>query len=428
MNRLRLAVWSPLPPSASGIADYAAEQLPGLGERFEVRVVASAPGGARPDADLDLYQIGNSPAHVFVYRAALERPGVVLLHDWSIHDLVLADTAERGDRRAYLREMRRSYGERGSFLGRQIVRGLGGAAWPALLPLNDRLLERCLGLVALTGQVAQRAAERLAGRPVLHLPHHLALPLTPWPARDEARRALGLPREALLVTAPGLATASKRIHVVARVVTRLRRRHPALRLVLAGGVEAGFDPALLATEDPAGVIVTGHLKLEAFLRHLAAADVVSALRYPSRGEISGALVRSLGAARPALVTTGTPGAEEFPEGVVAPVTPDRYEEAELEAVLDALLRDPDIRATLGAAAQAFVHERHELRSVTSRLADFLERVAAEGDRHRAALPRLDDGPLGELLDEIHFAGRELQLPGIPDGVGPLLAPLATGGR
>jgi len=424
VNRLRLAVWSPLPPSPSGIADYAAEQLPGLRERFDVQVVSSAPQGAWPEADLDLYQIGNSPAHVFVYRAALQRPGVVLLHDWNVHDLVLAESADRGGRRAYLREMRRAYGERGSFLGRQIARGLGGEIWPALLPLGDRLLERSLALIGLTRQVAQHARERLGERPVLQLPHHLALPLSPWPTQREARAALGLPPDALLVTAPGLASVSKRVHVVARVVARLRRAHPQLLLVLAGGLDPGFEAASLAPEDPGSVLVTGRLGPHDFLRHLAAADLVSALRFPSRGEISGALVRSLGAGRPCFVTAGTPAAEEFPEGCVVPVSPDRHEEAELEALLAALLAKPEARGALGAQARDHVLEYHDLGRVTTRLADFLEPLARDRQRLEARLPPLETGALAELLDEIHFAARELQLPGLPDGLGSLLAPLA----
>ena len=104
---MRLAVWSPLPPSDSGIADYVAEQLPHLGRSFDVVTVPAAPP-TPPDVDLDLYHVGNSPAHAYVYRAALARPGVVVLHDWSIHHLVLADTVERGDVAAYLREMRQT--------------------------------------------------------------------------------------------------------------------------------------------------------------------------------------------------------------------------------------------------------------------------------------------------------------------------------
>jgi len=42
---------------------------------------------------------------------------------------------------------------------------------------------------------------------------------------------------------------------------------------------------------------------------LAAADVVLALRFPSFGEMSGALVRAMGVGRPVLVTDGTPPAD-----------------------------------------------------------------------------------------------------------------------
>src|SRR5262249_51536081 len=70
-----------------------------------------------------------------------------------------------------------------------------------------------------------------------------------------------------------------------------------------------------------GLLVTGALDLPSFVRHLVAADVVLALRFPTYGEISGALVRALGVGRPVLVTGGTPAAEEFPDGVVVPVDP-----------------------------------------------------------------------------------------------------------
>src|SRR5262249_49282805 len=51
-----------------------------------------------------------------------------------------------------------------------------------------------------------------------------------------------------------------------------------------------------------GLLVTGALDLPSFVRHLVAADVVLALRFPTYGEISGALVRALGVGRPVLVT------------------------------------------------------------------------------------------------------------------------------
>jgi len=336
---------------------------------------------------------------------------------------------ERGDVSGYLREMRRAHGERGSFVGRQVARALGGELLPALFPLNDRVLESSLAVVSLTQSGARLAASRLPGRPVMHLPHHLALPLDPVPTRNEARAALGLSEDALLVTAPGLATASKRLEVAIRCVARLRQAFPALRLVVAGAADpclplaawaraAGLGPALL---------VTGRLGMGDFVRHLAAADIVLCLRFPSHGEISGALVRALGVGRPALVTAGTPAHEEFPEGIVAPVDPGPYEEPELLALLARLLADAALRATMGELARRHLLGRHGLPATAELLARFLEGVLAQKPAllARLACDRAADGTrLSAFVEEARRAARELGLSDLRLGVKPLFAEIA----
>lgn len=441
---MRLAVWSPLPPSPSGIADYTAEQLPVLARHAEVEAVVEDPGAVDPAiaaevrlrgpedgaaADLDLYQLGNSPPHAYVYRAALARPGVVLLHDVSLHDLVLAETVARGDSSAYLREMRRAHGERGTFVGRQVARALGGALLPALFPLNDRVLESSLGVVSLTRAGALLAARRLPGRPVLRLPHHLALALDPVPTREAARAALGLPADALLVTAPGLATVSKRLDVAIRCAARLRAAFPTLRLVVAGEVDRRLPLAEWAAAAGLGstLLVTGRLTAGDFVRQLAAADVVLCLRFPSHGEISGALVRALGVGRPVLVTAGTPADDEFPEGIVATVDPGPYEEPELQALLQRLLGDAVLRARLGALARRHVLAHHGLTPTTQLLARFLETVLAQKPAllARLAEERTPDGTrLSGFIEEARRAARELGLSDVRLGVKALFAGLA----
>jgi len=443
---VRLAVWSPLPPSSSGIADYVAESLPLLARRFDVEAVVEDPAtvdrsrlsgiplhaaAAAPDTDLHVYHLGNSPAHAYVYQAARSRPGVVVLHEWSLHHLVLRETVERGDKSSYLRDMRHAHGEAGTFIARQVARGLGGDCWTALFPLNDRVLESALAVVGLTDYVASRARLRLPGRPVLHLPHHVAFPFPSLPGRGEARRDLGLPGEALLVTAPGLATAAKRLDVAVDVVARLRARWPELRLVVAGRV----DPLLpleawsRAAGLGEGLVLTGGLDLPSFVRHLAAADVVLALRFPSYGEISGALVRALGVGRPALVTGGTPAAEEFPEGIVVPVDPGPAEGEELEALLARLLEDANLRETIGRLARDHVERHHDLAATVERLAGFLEGVAAQKASLAPAVAAesVPEGGLrGYLLDELRWTALELGLAGVPLGLEPLVNDLVGG--
>ena len=256
------------------------------------------------------------------------RPGVVVLHDWSLHHLVLRETVERGDVAAYLREMRRAHGEAGTFVGRQVARALGGDLLPALFPLNDRVLEAQPGRGRPhRARSAARAARRLPGRPVLHLPHHLSLPLDPpavarggaaraGPARGRARRhraRAGHRRQA---------AATSRVRAVGAPA---RGAIPALRLVVAGGV----DPRLPARGWARGgrarrtrCVVTGRLDLADFVRHLVRRRRRAGPALP----LATARCRARWCARsawagPALVTAGTPAAEEFPEGVVVPVDP-----------------------------------------------------------------------------------------------------------
>jgi glycosyltransferase involved in cell wall biosynthesis len=263
---------------------------------------------------------------------------------------------------------------------------------------------------------------------VLHLAHHLSLPLDPPPSSAEARRALGLPQDALLLTAPGLATHAKRLHVAIRAVAAARRTHPSLRIVIAGDVDRRLPLEAWAREARVGdaLVVTGRLGLPDFERHLCAADLVLALRFPSHGEMSGALVRALGVGRPALVTAGTPAADEFPEGIVVPVDPGPHEEAELQALLEALLGSAGLREDLSRAAREHVRRRHDLAATVDQLMAFLEGVLEGKDRTLAVLraERAREGSLlAHALEEVRWAARDVGLGGAPQGVAAVLQEL-----
>jgi len=154
---MKVNIWS-----ASGTADHAAEQAEALAGHFDISRVLE--GTAAPPADLDLYHLANSPDHGLAYRAALVRPGVVVLHEWNLCSLACGEAA------SYLRDMRRAHGEPGSFVARQVLRGLGGDLWPSLYPLNHPVLEASLGVVTLTNEDAERVTLGFHGLPALALP------------------------------------------------------------------------------------------------------------------------------------------------------------------------------------------------------------------------------------------------------------------
>ncbi len=414
---MRIALWSPRPQTPE--SNWVAALLPFLLREVEVVQVEEAPADP-PLADLHVYEIANDPDHAFVYRAALARPGVVVLHDWSIHGLLAQVTLGAGDVLAYIREMRRAHGQTGAFVARQVARGLGGPLLPSLLAANDRLFEGCLGVVAVTEGLGRRTARRLPGRPVMALPLDFLRPAVAVPRPDEARHALGLPEGALVVAVAAEDPQGARLSVVFRVLDRLRREHPSLQAL-------GLGPTAAFSEVSWETLIASRADV---VRGIAAADVVVALRFPAPGGLPEVVVRSLEVGRPVLVSAGTPPAEELPEGVVVPVDPHVTEEPELEALLGQLLAEPDLRRRVGALARAHGARARDPEGAASLLLAFLRAVAATQDEIVRVIvaDRVDERTLlGYAMEEVRSGARDLGLVGLPLGLEPLLSGLLRGG-
>ena len=137
---MKVAYYTPLPPSRSGIADYSALLLPALRERRRRRRRRAGQGA--PHADVALYHVGNDPdAHGWIVDALDERPGVVVLHDYVLHHLIAGMTIGRGDGRAYLAAMERELGVVGRLLGLGVLDNLLPLLWetrPEDYPLARR--------------------------------------------------------------------------------------------------------------------------------------------------------------------------------------------------------------------------------------------------------------------------------------------------
>ena len=155
---MRLTLWTAEPGRWHGLTSD---------DEDPIRLV-SEPVAERPAADLDVYHLRDDPAFGFVLRALDARPGIVVLEDRSLHALVHAETAGRGDSAGYLHAARRAAGARGTFVARQVLRGLGGALGP-LLALDDAILDRALALIVADAGLEVRLARRVRGRPLLVL-------------------------------------------------------------------------------------------------------------------------------------------------------------------------------------------------------------------------------------------------------------------
>jgi hypothetical protein len=119
--------------------------------------------------DAVIYQIANNPHHAAFYEQALDHPGIAVLHEINLHDLIKGRTLNRGGERAYLSEvMYEVFGQDFDDPGR---RGLFDVPQPRTFTMLRRLLdrsERCI----VHGDYAERGLRAKGFRkPVAVIPH-----------------------------------------------------------------------------------------------------------------------------------------------------------------------------------------------------------------------------------------------------------------
>jgi glycosyltransferase involved in cell wall biosynthesis len=380
-TRPRLAFVSPLPPQASGIADYSRDLLPALARHYDISLVSEAevsdirlrsafplltPAAfLREGASFDrvLHQIGNSSFHRFQIEDLLPHcPGVVVLHDAFLSDYVdwLAHEAGRPD--DFRLALWRSHGYAGLLFDAEHGRSAALSEYPCCLPV----LSGALGVIQhsrhavaiLRKHFGAEAVRDVAVIPLLRSPRAR-------PDRAAARASLGLPGDLFVVASFGAVTALKCPELVAE---GWRRAGLSGRLVFAG--EAG--PALRETlvDEAAGIVVTGRLAAEEYDAWLAAADLAVQWRRGSRGESSAAVGDALTAGLPVIVNRHG-SAAELPDAV-ALALPDEADAASLAEAIIALRHDPARRAALAEAARC-----HAARALAPEEAARLYRDAIE---------------------------------------------------
>jgi len=440
VSPLRLAWASPLPPQASGIADYSAELLPELARLPELAIELAvddtlprewARSGLRPGSrpgsppgtlgdlpvvplselparqraglyDAVLYHVGNDLRfHGAIYRTALAVPGIVVLHEYVLHHLVAGLTLGRGDGAAYVEQMRYAYGRTGERLaGKCLTTGVPPDPWA--YPLFERIVDRGRGLIVHNQTSRQRI---LASRPrarVTVIPHHLCLSAGESPGAEgldpaALRRQWGIPDGALVVASFGFATPEKHLDRALAAFARLRRERPEAVFLIVGEVAPAVDiDRLLGEGRGEGVLVTGRVDLPTFLAAMGLCDVAVNLRHPTGGETSGTLMRLLGLGK-AVIVSGHGAFAEIPPGCAAPVVPGQGEAEHLFAVLQRLATDPELRRQMGANARRHMAAHHTLAGSARAFADFLHRAVAEGWQPEPAVPPLAPYPPEDLL-------------------------------
>lgn len=420
---------TPLPPVRNGIADYAARVNEALQTRTEVICVNENPFSIVPagveivdpaqvnrlehENSVSVYQIGNNPDHLDIFRQALRSPGIPIIHDirlFYLHELMGLPAAKlEAVMRASNPIMARKRCD--DVLRNDLKIGADYLCFDMLWDL----LSRSRGIVV-HSDFARALIRRSYGpeiaKRITVIPHFAMPPEAP--DVDAVRGRFDLAPDTRLIVTSGFATQVKRFDWVAEAVSGLLQAGHRVHWVHAGAERREeFDLSGLIASDPllrANTTITGFLGERELDDIIGTADIVVNLRFPSVGESSGTLARALAAARCCIVTK-TAAYDSYPDNVVVKIPhfdPARH----LFNAMEALLSSPEARFAFGAFAHRFSETHLSMDTYIDRLLQVCETADADPLSPDALLERrtnsdrLELGPFaaeeigGDILAEL----------------------------
>lgn len=387
---MRIAYFSPLNPLKSGVSDYSEELLPFLSSKaeidlyinnfqpssefiqknYKIRSISTFNDELYSSYDEVIYHIGNNTAyHKEIYLMALKYPGVVILHDYSIHHLIANLTVAQGNWEGYIQEMVYNYGEEGSCFAALASQGKMKVMWESdktiQYPANKRIIDRSKGVIVHSNLALEGVKSATENTFVKYAPLFTTdIREVTSEERYYLRSKYNIPRETLVLASFGFVSTAKRIHSVLEALQNIKDSNENILYLIVGEEEPGNE-TIKGIINKLGlnhiVRFIGFVSLEEFKDYIKISDVCVNLRYPTQGETSASLLRILGYGKPAIVSKiGT--FSEFPDDCTIKIQSDNQEEEvkQLYDVINLFINERKLAQDMGNKALQYVKDHHSV--------------------------------------------------------------------
>lgn len=388
-----LAYISPLPPEQTGIADYSAELLPELARYYDIHLISDQSKLTDPwllanfplhsvewfhqhadSFERILYHVGNSAYHSHMFDLLRAHPGVVVLHDFYISNIVSHIEHTGMKPNFWTQSLYEAHGY--SALAQNArTKNVHEVIWQ--YPCNAGIVEPAKGIIV-HSQFSQTLAERWYGRETAQhwtvIPHLRCLPQAF--VKSEAKQSLGLQESDFLVCAFGMLGPTKlNLQLLEAWLSSDLAGNSNCYLVFVGQNDGGEYGAQLVSQIATSacserVRITGFAAPELFKNYLQACDLAIQLRTMSRGETSGTVLDCMAHGIPTIINANGTMAE-LPAAALVKL-PDTFEQAQLVHALQDLHQDLQARRALGEKAIQHIRDHHHAFQIGQRYRDAIE--------------------------------------------------------
>lgn len=377
-KKLKVAYFSPLPPSRTGISDYSVMLLPYLCKYYEVEVVVDVAvtdswvnkhlavrdvpwfiANAK-EYDRVIYHIGNSSFHYYMFDLIERFPGVIVLHDFFLGHAV-SGIDEMDLRPGYWSQS--LYISHGQHALNEWFKELELERLQWTYPVNAQVLKDACGVIV-HGRYSKQLANTWYGEN--YAAHWAVIPLVrelpDLPDRKALRRRHGFRQKDFLVCSFGMLGRSKlNDRLLAAWLNSELVRNSSAQLIFVGEPDNGdFGQIFSEQIDKSGyserIKITGWLDDLSYREYLVMADMAVQLRGSSRGEMSAALHDCMAYGLPTIINAQDCFSETNAKAIFQ-VAKD-FSEDELTQALNLLASKKDYQKKLANEARLEIKHNH----------------------------------------------------------------------
>ncbi len=313
-----LAMITPWPDEQSGIADYAYDLVLGLAETdIEIHVYTTSKQrpmvpdnvSVHPLSDFAgasqfdqvVYQMGNcSDFHADMLGVFFDHPGIVHLHDLSLHHL-MAFILYRGNKEDYYQVLRYWYGP--EVMRAVFAHNNSGKAgfWDSeavmSVPFFDPVIQQASSVIVHSEFAKQAIGARFPSKPVSVVPQ-VYRNMSPTAQQTS-------PRSCFQVGVFGLVQPHKHVDLILESLAECIERRLPIQLHVGGALDQSCEDLLDVAQKlniEKSVTFHGRLSSQRFLEMMRSADLCISLRYPTMGETSAVVSRAMQLGLPTIVS------------------------------------------------------------------------------------------------------------------------------
>ncbi|MCR4431953.1 MAG: glycosyltransferase [Tepidanaerobacteraceae bacterium] len=394
---MKIAWFSPLPPLKTGISEYSELIVKTLKNYAQVDLWVD---GFSPRCDfykefkvidyhnktdifpllrlydIIIYNMGNNVEfHSGIYEVLCRYPGIVILHDYVLHHFFVGYWIDKKkDANSYFQKVNKLYGSDVEQEIKKSINPLSKPFWETdkvfNYPLNEEILDKAKGIIV-HSEFVNNLIKNHTKVKIMTLSH----PLFYLPKFNNTCKNMQLPKEKIILASMGFISPVKRLDKVLKVIANNQFLKECTFMIIIGeNVYPDYDlkDYINKYRLNSNVKLLGYLPLNEAYEYLNCSDICLNLRYPTMGETSGSLIRIMSLGKPTIVTN-IGWYSEIPDGCAIKIDPEK-EEQQLTNALINLVKDKDLRKTIGENSKKYIYENNNPEKFVQGLLKFISEV------------------------------------------------------